>query len=57
MSVNAISKLVYAGAALSLAILVATPLPAALPLFVTGLGMFGALGWRRKRKSTDAATA
>jgi hypothetical protein len=29
MSVNAISKLVYAGAALSLAMLVATPLPAA----------------------------
>ena len=28
MSVNAISKLVYAGAALSLAMLVATPLPA-----------------------------
>jgi hypothetical protein len=29
MSVNAISKLIYAGAALSLAMLVATPLPAA----------------------------
>jgi hypothetical protein len=30
-----------------------TPLPAALPLFATGLGAFGLLGWRRKRK--DAA--
>jgi hypothetical protein len=28
----------------------ATPLPAALPLFATGLGAFGLLGWRRKRK-------
>jgi hypothetical protein len=30
--------------------LVATPLPAALPLFATGLGALGLLGWRRKRK-------
>jgi hypothetical protein len=29
----------------------ATPLPAALPLFATGLGALGLLGWRRKRKS------
>lgn len=28
-----------------------TPLPAALPLFVTGLGALGLLGWRRKRKA------
>ena len=28
----------------------ATPLPAALPLFGTGLGVLGLLGWRRKRK-------
>jgi hypothetical protein len=27
-----------------------TPLPAALPLFATGLGVMGLLGWRRKRK-------
>ena len=26
------------------------PLPAALPLFTTGLGALGLLGWRRKRK-------
>ena len=31
------------------------PLPAALPLFATGLGALGLLGWRRKRKL--AATA
>jgi len=28
---------------------VATPLPAALPLFAGGLGLMGWLGWRRKR--------
>ena len=28
----------------------AVPLPAALPLFATGLGALGLLGWRRKRK-------
>ncbi len=26
------------------------PLPATLPLFATGLGALGLLGWRRKRK-------
>ena len=33
----------------------ATPLPAALPLFATGLGGLGLLGWRRKRKAQAAA--
>ena len=28
-----------------------TPLPAALPLFATGLGALGLLGWRSKRKA------
>ena len=28
-----------------------TPLPAALPLFATGLAGLGLLGWRRKRKA------
>ena len=28
------------------------PLPAALPLFATGLGALGLLGWRRKRGAT-----
>jgi hypothetical protein len=31
-----------------------TPLPAALPLFATGLGALGLLGWRRKRKHAAA---
>jgi hypothetical protein len=33
----------------------ATPLPAALPLFATGLGGLGLLGWRRKRKAQALA--
>jgi hypothetical protein len=33
---------------------VATPLPAALPLFATGLGAMGLIGWRRKRKAQAA---
>jgi hypothetical protein len=28
----------------------ATPLPAALPLFATGMGLMGWVGWRRKRR-------
>ena len=32
-----------------------TPLPAALPLFATGLGAMGLFGWRRKRKNAIAA--
>jgi hypothetical protein len=35
----------------------ATPLPAALPLFASGLGALGLLGWRRKRKNAAAVTA
>jgi hypothetical protein len=34
-----------------------TPLPAALPLFATGLGALGLLGWRRKRRAAAALTA
>ena len=32
----------------------ATPIPAALPLFATALGLFGYLGWRRKAAPTAA---
>ena len=35
----------------------ATPLPAAFPLFATGLGAMGLLGWRRKRKNAAAIAA
>jgi hypothetical protein len=34
-----------------------TPLPAALPLFATGLGAMGLLGWRRKRKNAATIAA
>ena len=33
----------------------AAPLPAALPLFATGLGALGLLGWRRKRRAQAVA--
>jgi hypothetical protein len=34
-----------------------TPLPAALPLFATGLGAMRLFGWRRKRKAAAASAA
>ena len=34
-----------------------TPLPAALPLFASGLGALGFFGWRRKRKNAAVAAA
>jgi len=33
----------------------ATPVPGALPLFATGIGALGLLGWRRKRKAATPA--
>jgi hypothetical protein len=36
---------------------VVTPIPAALPLFATGLGALGLFGWRRKRKNAAVQTA
>lgn len=35
----------------------ATPLPAAFPLFASGLGVMGLFGWRRKRKNSAALAA
>jgi hypothetical protein len=32
-----------------------TPLPATLPLFASGLGVWGLLGWRRKQKASAIA--
>jgi hypothetical protein len=39
----------------TLDIVAPTPLPAALPLFATGLGTLGLFGWRRKRKAAVLA--
>ena len=36
-------------------IVAATPLPAAFPLFASGLGALGLIGWRRKRKASARA--
>jgi hypothetical protein len=48
----------YSGAGTQVALdnltISAVPLPAALPLFATGLGTLGLLGWRRKRKAKGA---
>jgi hypothetical protein len=41
----------YAG----LGTLTPTPLPAALPLFASGLGAIGFFGWRKKRKAAVIA--
>jgi hypothetical protein len=38
----------------SFLVLDATPLPAALPLFASGLGALGLFGWRRKKKAAAA---
>ena len=51
-TVNAFSD---AEGAESFASFAATPLPAALSLFATGIGVLGLFGWRRKKK--DAALA
>jgi len=50
---NGINLVVYAGEGEPVR---AVPLPAALPLFATGLGALGLLGWRKKRKVTAVAT-
>lgn len=34
-----------------------TPIPGALPLFVSGAGVFGYFGWRRKKRVAQAAQA
>src|SRR6185437_7250892 len=34
-----------------------TPLPATLPLFASGLGVMGLLGWRKKKRKNSAAIA
>lgn len=34
-----------------------TPIPAALPLFATGFGALGLLGWRKKRKNAASIAA
>jgi hypothetical protein len=51
------SKTVYLPSAATEYDIVVTPLPAALPLFATGLGALGVFSWRRKRKGAAVAAA
>jgi hypothetical protein len=52
---NGLSAFVYSGTSKprfgGTAFAAVTPLPAALPLFATGLGALALFGWRRKRKA------
>jgi hypothetical protein len=45
----------YFGGNVQFADATAVPVPAALPLFASGLGLMGIFGWRRKRKFKSAA--
>jgi hypothetical protein len=47
---NTAGVLLQDSAGLTFTLVAETPLPATLPLFATGLGALGLLGWRRKRK-------
>lgn len=47
----------YGGVLGSLADVSQTPVPAALPLFATGLGALGLFGWWRKRKTRSIVAA
>ena len=47
----------YEGIADAGSVSTATPLPASVPLFASGLGAFGLLCWRRKRKAATALSA
>jgi outer membrane lipase/esterase len=51
---SAAGQLIVANYEIALIDRLATPLPAALPLFATGLGALGLLGWRRKRQTLAA---
>jgi hypothetical protein len=52
---NSAGVLLQDSAGLTFTLVAETPLPAALPLFATGLGALGLLGWRRKKKAAAPA--
>jgi hypothetical protein len=54
-SPNTIDVISQAGTTFTPVAVGTTPLPAALPLFATGLGAMGLFGWRRKRKAAAIA--
>jgi hypothetical protein len=53
--VSANSILSALNGSFTVAAVATTPIPAALPLFGTALGLFGFMGWRRKAASAAAA--
>jgi hypothetical protein len=52
---NATSVVVNPAGGIGNAPVSATPLPAALSLFASGLGALGLLGWRRKRRAPTSS--
>lgn len=54
---SAAGQLIEANYVISLIDTAETPLPPALPLFASGLGILGVLCWRRKQKKTTAIAA
>lgn len=50
-----VTTLSDAGWNYSIALVSSVPVPAALPLFGTGLAVLGLVGWRRKRKASALA--
>jgi hypothetical protein len=53
--INAEDWTIYPQISFNLTVPTATPLPGALPLFVSGSGLLGFLGWRRQKRNVKAA--
>jgi hypothetical protein len=54
-NINSGHALTGVSGSIAAAAIAATPIPAALPLFASALGLFGFLGWRRKSAAAAAA--
>lgn len=54
-NINSGHALTGVSGSIAAAAVAATPIPAALPLFASALGLFGFMGWRRKSAAAAAA--